>query len=120
MTEATGFWVLLDHLVGDSQQRFRDGEADSGHSINPVPRMAVMATTGSNATTRQVCSNVRFRAQERTRYAHIEFFAFAPPRLICVPSGGEKLVEHALGRTGLRSHRDGPDLTTSNTASIAD
>jgi hypothetical protein len=41
----------------------------------PVRRMAALAATGSNATTRQVCSDVRFRGQERTRYAHIEFFA---------------------------------------------
>jgi len=34
-----------------------------------------MAATGSNAATRQVSSGVRFRGQERTRYAHIEFFA---------------------------------------------
>ena len=38
-------------------------------------RMAAMATSGSNATTRHVCSNVRFRGQKRTRYVHIEFFA---------------------------------------------
>src|SRR5262249_10382494 len=49
--------------------------AGRSYSINPVWRMAAMAATGSNATTRQVCSNVRVRGQERTGYAHIEFFA---------------------------------------------
>jgi hypothetical protein len=34
-----------------------------------------LAATGSNATTRHVRSNDRFRGQERTRSAQIEFFA---------------------------------------------
>src|SRR6516165_2022217 len=38
-----------------------------------LAKSAEQCLQGMNATTRQVCSNVRFRGQERTRYAQIEF-----------------------------------------------
>jgi hypothetical protein len=42
------------------------GAIPAEYSISSVRRMAAMAATGSNATTRHVCSNDRFRGQERT------------------------------------------------------
>jgi hypothetical protein len=50
-------------MVADHQGGGHQGGLTTDYSITVVRRMAAMTATGSNATTRQVCSNVPFEGK---------------------------------------------------------
>jgi hypothetical protein len=71
------FGLIFKYEATTEQRHRSQGPNDTVHPPRRGDGMRLpTAAFDTDATTRHVRSNGRFRGQEQTRYTHVEFFAF--------------------------------------------